>query len=361
MISFALGVYKPYRNIVTVKSKVARLKFSKRVKQSFPVDVILSLEKRTLIMVSLFCGVSLRTAYIIWLGHLNSLFCGVKGLCMAQYFVGSIGFSVVRPKNLEETHFNCGQLKYDYKGGFVNIEIHPGRYGKPESLRNVNRNVISLSSAKELKSTILIKKLEKTKRDFSSKSSHNFKNLKIYKGKYVDLIEVMANVVFLQGAYQKISFNPEVMVKKSGEQTFDGLNSNWFKKTSDRLLDGSFRFVPAKRLMIPKPNKPGRRLLIISNSRDKIIEQAINMVLQYIYEPSFLDTSYGFRFSKGCHSALESIRINWAGISWFLKFDVEKCYNSMNRYRLVSILKEKIDDQRFIDLIFKLFNAGVIG
>jgi len=312
-------------------------------------------------MVSLFCEVSLRTAYIIWLGHLNSLFCGVKGLCMAQYFVGSIGFSVVRPKNLEETHFNCGQLKYDYKGGSVNIEIHPGRYGKPESLRNINRNVISLSSAKELKSTILIKELERTKRDFSSKSPHNFKNLKIYKGKYVDLIEVMADVVFLQGAYQKISFNPEVMVKKSGKQTFDGLNSNWFKKTSDRLLDGSFRFVPVKRLMIPKPNKPGRRLLIISNSRDKIIEQAINMVLQYIYEPSFLDTSYGFRFSKGCHSALESIRINWAGISWFLKFDVEKCYNSMNRYRLVSILKEKIDDQRFIDLIFKLFNAGVIG
>lgn len=41
--------------------------------------------------------------------------------------------------------------------------------------------------------------------------------------------------------------------------------------------------------------------------------------------------------------------------------DVEKCYDSMNRHRLVSILKEEIDDQRFIDLIFKLFNAGVIG
>ena len=53
--------------------------------------------------------------------------------------------------------------------------------------------------------------------------------------------------------------------------------------------------------------------------------------------------------------------MNWAGISWFLKFNIEKCYDTMNRHRLVSILKEKIDDQRFIDLIFKLFNAGIIG
>jgi retron-type reverse transcriptase len=53
--------------------------------------------------------------------------------------------------------------------------------------------------------------------------------------------------------------------------------------------------------------------------------------------------------------------MNWTGISWFLKFDVEKCYDNIDRHRLISILKEEIDDQRFINLIFKLFNAGIIG
>lgn len=58
---------------------------------------------------------------------------------------------------------------------------------------------------------------------------------------------------------------------------------------------------------------------------------------------------------------MESIRLNLTGISWFLEFDVEKCYDSIDRHRLISILKEDIKDQCFIDLIFKLFNAGVIS
>ena len=344
--SFALETHKSYRDTVTVKPKVARLKFSKGVKRTSSVDIILSLGKRTFVMISPFCGASSGNSDIIWPGHLNNLLCGVKRLCMTQDSADNIGLSVVRSQDLEGTQFNRGQLKYDYKGGSATIGAHPGKYGKPGSLRNSNRNVVLLSSGK---------------RDFSTGKYHNFKNLKMYKGKYVNLIEVVADVDFLQGAYQKIKSNPEVMAKGSSEETLDGLNSNWFVKTSERLLDGSFRFMPARRLMIPKPNKPGLRPLTISNSRDKIVQQAMKMILERIYEPLFLDTSHGFRPSRGCHSALESIRMSWTGISWFLEFDVEKCYDTMDRHRLVNILKEKIDDQRFIDLIFKLFNAGVIG
>jgi hypothetical protein len=113
--------------------------------------------------------------------------------------------------------------------------------------------------------------------------------------------------------------------------------------------------------MIPKSNKSDLRLLTISDSRDKIVQQAMKMVLERVYEPLFLDISHGYRPFRGCHSALESIRMNWTGISWFLEFDVEKCYDNIDRHCLISILKEEIDDQRFIDLIFKLFNAGIIG
>jgi hypothetical protein len=113
--------------------------------------------------------------------------------------------------------------------------------------------------------------------------------------------------------------------------------------------------------MIPKPNNPGFRALTISNSRDKIVQQAMKMVLEQIYEPVFLNTSHGFRPNRGCHSALESIRMNWTGISWFLEMDVEKCYDTIDRHRLIAILKEKIDDQIFIDLIFKLFDVGIIS
>jgi retron-type reverse transcriptase len=87
----------------------------------------------------------------------------------------------------------------------------------------------------------------------------------------------------------------------------------------------------------------------------------MKMILEEIYEGQFLNTSHGFRPSQGCHSALEKIHMNWTGISWFLEFDVEKCFDSIDRHRLISILKEDILDQWFFDLIFKLFNAGMIG
>ena len=55
----------------------------------------------------------------------------------------------------------------------------------------------------------------------------------------------------------------------------------------------------------------------------------MKMILEEIFEPKFLETSHGFRPSKGCHSALEQIRLNWTGISWFLKFDIEKCFDNI--------------------------------
>lgn len=346
LTSFVLLTYQPYRNTVTVKPKVARLKFSRGVKRTFPVNVTLSLGIRTLIMITSIGEASSRGSDLFCPGHLNILLCGGKRLCMTKDQTKFIWFSVVGSKGLGGTHFNGEQSKYDYEGGLANIGVHLGRYGKPKSLCNSNRNVISLLSAK---------------RDFSTGKSHKFKNLEMYEGKYVNLIEVVADVNFLLSAYQKIKSNSGVMAKGSSDETLDGLDTKWFIKTSERLLDGSFRFAPARRLMIPKPNKPGLRPLTISNSRDKIVQQAMKMVLEQIYEPIFLDTSHGFRPSRGSHSALESIRMNWTGISWFLEFDVEKCYDTIDRHRLVSILKEKINDQRFIDLIFKLFNAGIVG
>lgn len=171
---------------------------------------------------------------------------------------------------------------------------------------------------------------------------------------------MLADVNFLQGAYQKIKSNQGIITKDSGQETLDKLDNKWFNKTSKRLLDGSFQFRSARRAMILKPNKQGEKVLGIDNPRDKIVQQAMKMVLELIYEEKFLDTSHGFRLSRGCHSALEMIRLKWMGISWFLKFDVEKCYDDIDRHRLVNILKENIEDPKFLDLIHKFFNSRVV-
>jgi hypothetical protein len=337
--SFILGGYKLYRKAVTVKPKVTRLKFSKGVKRTFSVDVFLSLGKRISIMISPFGGAGLVNPDSVQPGHRNNLPCGANWLPMTQGKMYDVGLSVVRSQGLEEIQVNCGQVKYDYKGGIASFGLHLGKYGKPKSLRGFDRNVVLLSNAK---------------RGFSTGESCCFEKLRMYKGKYVNLIEVIADVDFLQGAYQRIKF------KGSSDKMLGDFGNKWFKSTYEKLLKGSFRFRPAKKWIIPKSNKSGPRLLTIIDWRDKIVQQAMKIVLERVYEPLFLDISHGYRSSRSCHSALESIRMTWTGISWFLEFGVEKCYDNIDRHRLTSILKEEINDQRFIDLIFKLLNAGMI-
>jgi group II intron reverse transcriptase/maturase len=343
------GVSVHYRNIVTVKPVITYLKFSRKVKSIITVIPAVSLGKQTFIMVSPICGADYNSnlSKEKW-AYLNNLFCEGKGLCIGLNCLFLFArYDAVISQGLEETAFGHERLKYDYKSGLAFIGGRLGRGGKPWNLRNSYRNVTSLPH-------IIC-------RDFSSEKSKDFSKLVKVKGKYVNLTQVLADINFLQGAYQKIKSNQGVMAKGSDIETLDGLDNEWFYKTSKRILNGSFQFRPARRVMIPKPNKPEKRPLTISNSRDKIVQQAMKMVLEIIYDGKFLNTSHGFRPSRGCHSALEMIRMNWTGISWFLEFDVEKCYDNIDRHRLVSILREDIEDQRFIDLIQKLFNAGVIG
>lgn len=346
MASFVPGVRILYRNTVTVKPLIIHQKYSTRVKRIIKVISIISLGKQTSIMTSPIRGADFfNLSKKQWI-YLNILLCGRKGLCIDLNFCYLTRYSIVISQGLEGSYNRYGQLKYGYESGLVSLRARLGRHGKLLNLRYSLKNVVPLQNIK---------------RYYSSVEVNEFKKLTKYNGKYVNLIEVVADINFLQAAYQKIKSNQGVMAKGSENETLDGLDNNWFNTTSKRLLNGSFQFRPARRIMIPKQNKPGERPLTISNSRDKIVQQAIKMVLEQIYDKKFLDTSHGFRPLRGCHSALEMIRLNWTGISWFLEFDIEKCYDNINRHRLVSILNEDIEDQRFLDLINKLFNAGIIG
>lgn len=82
------------------------------------------------------------------------------------------------------------------------------------------------------------------------------------------------------------------------------------------------------------------------------------MVLSAIYEPSFRDSSHGFRPGRGCHTALRSIKKTFTGVSWFIEGDISKCFDSFNHARLIEALKERIDDRLFIGLLNKALIVG---
>ncbi|KAL0298178.1 UNVERIFIED_CONTAM: putative COX1/OXI3 intron 1 protein [Sesamum calycinum] len=81
------------------------------------------------------------------------------------------------------------------------------------------------------------------------------------------------------------------------------------------------------------------------------------MVLESIYDPEFPDTSHS-RSGRGCHSVLRRIKEEWGTSRWFLEFNIRKSFHTIDRYRLISIFKEEIDDPKFFYSIQKVFSAG---
>lgn len=82
------------------------------------------------------------------------------------------------------------------------------------------------------------------------------------------------------------------------------------------------------------------------------------MILESIYEPNFSQNSHGFRPGRSCHTALKHIDINFKGAVWFVEGDIKACFDSFDHHVLISILRERIEDEYFLALIWKLLRAG---
>src|SRR5437588_10920955 len=81
---------------------------------------------------------------------------------------------------------------------------------------------------------------------------------------------------------------------------------------------------------------------------DKLLQEVIRLILEAYYEPNFSDYSHGFRPARGCHTALSEIRHTWTGTKWFIEGDIKGCFDNINHQKLMDILRENIQDNRFL-------------
>lgn len=163
----------------------------------------------------------------------------------------------------------------------------------------------------------------------------------------------------LIAAYGNIKSKPGNMLKGTTEETLDGINKDWFSKISRELGSGAFRFSPVRRVEIPKYNG-GTRPLGVGNLREKIVQEAMRIVLYAIFASSFSPNSHGFVAGKSCHSALRQINLSFSGANWFLEGDLAKCFDTFDHRLLVRKVEVRIADQTFIDLLWKALRAGHI-
>jgi group II intron reverse transcriptase/maturase len=133
---------------------------------------------------------------------------------------------------------------------------------------------------------------------------------------------------------------------------------NWFITTSKKLKAGKYVFKPARRVYISKAGKKGGRPLTISSLRDKIVQQAIYLILNAIYEPSFLESSHGSRPDRGTHTALKDIKYKFKGSKWCIEANIESNFSNINHKILLNLLSKRISCSKFLGLIKKSIKAG---
>jgi RNA-directed DNA polymerase len=129
----------------------------------------------------------------------------------------------------------------------------------------------------------------------------------------------------------------------------------------DRLHRGSYRPQPSLRREIPKGDGKTRPLGIAC-VEEKIVQRAIVLVLERIYEVDFSDTSYGYRPGRSCHQALAELgqTITRRRVNWVLDADIKGFFDHVDFGKLLELLSRRIEDPRMLRLITKLLHAGVM-
>lgn len=158
-------------------------------------------------------------------------------------------------------------------------------------------------------------------------------------------------------------------IRKDGAVGVDGVTAQWYarelevnlRSLLDRAKSGRYHAPPVRRVYIDK--EPGKkRPLGIPTLEDKVLQRAVLMALEAVYEQEFLPCSFGFRPQRGAHGALEAF---WKGVmnaggGWVLEVDIQSFFDTLVHERLREMLRRRVRDGVLLRLIDKWLNAGVL-
>ena len=183
-----------------------------------------------------------------------------------------------------------------------------------------------------------------------------------YEKRVRNLMDLMHNPDWLQAAMQRTlerskGKSPGVDCVTVQKFTRRGLKQK-FEQLRLELKNGTYRPKPLKRVMIPKANGK-MRPLGIPCLRDKIVQEAIRMALEPIFEVEFHDNSYGFRPNRRAHHAVfRRQQMMKHGFTWVIEGDVKACFDEISHKAILGAVREKVMDNKFLDLISLFLKAG---
>ena len=170
------------------------------------------------------------------------------------------------------------------------------------------------------------------------------------------------DIAWLKEAYRRTRKDAAPGIDgRTGRDYADALESN-LQSLLERAKDGDrYRAMPVRRVEIPKGD--GRmRPLGIPTFEDKVLQRAVAMVLEAVYEQDFLDCSYGYRRGRSTHDGLKAVRAHVMEMrgGWVLEADIEAFFDTVDHAKLQQILSQRVRDGVILRLIGKWLNAGVM-
>ena len=158
-------------------------------------------------------------------------------------------------------------------------------------------------------------------------------------------------------AYSHLSAKEGNMTQGVDERTLDGFNRAKVEEILSLLRSETSSPQPVRRAYVPKKNGT-QRPRGIPTFMDKLVQEAIRLVLQAIYEPVFKKTSHGFRPGKSCHTALLPMKTPCKGTTWVIEGDIQGFCDNIDQAKLREILSRRIADGRLLNRINKFLTAG---
>lgn len=174
-----------------------------------------------------------------------------------------------------------------------------------------------------------------------------------------DVYRQLYNPALYLDAYARLYRKEGAMTRGATAETVDGMSRAKVDALIGLIRQERYHWTPVRRVYIPKANGKQRPLGVPTWS-DKLLQEVMRSILGAYFEPQFSDRSHGFRPGRGCHTALNEVYYTWKGVKWFIEGDIKGCFDSIDHGVLLSILRDKLHDGRFVALIDRLLRAGYL-
>ena len=180
-------------------------------------------------------------------------------------------------------------------------------------------------------------------------------------GKWHSLIDKVYARPTLEAAWQRVKAKRGAAgIDRMSIARFEAKADGYLAELAEALQTGSYQPQPVRRVHIPK-GKGKTRPLGIATVKDRIVQTALKLVLEPIFEKDFLPVSFGFRPKRSCKDALRVVdQAIKADYTWVVDADLERYFDTIPKQPLLALVKEKISDGKVLDLLQRFLDQAVM-